>query len=280
MPIYELIDCRHGRFLYNTNDHYVGASLARYGEWSEYEVELFAKFLRPGDHVIEAGSNIGSHTVPISRLVGDTGLVHSFEPMRHTQQLLSANLALNECFNVVSHRAAVGREPARIQFPLADPRVHANFGALSVRNHSDHPTEEVAQVALDTLDLTRLDFIKADIEEYELELLLGARALLAKFRPIVYLEFGPTKDELVRYFDAIGYTCYYFISPMFNPQNFRGETADAFHASSTDLLCMPKERDSVAGLTPASVGDGLVTWNSEGNGITFATLPWSGARFG
>ncbi|RYF33000.1 MAG: FkbM family methyltransferase [Comamonadaceae bacterium] len=277
MSTYELIDCKHGRFLYNTNDQYVGASLVRYGEWSEHEVELFAKILRPGDHVIEAGSNIGSHTVPISRLVGETGLVHSFEPMRYTQQLLSANLALNECFNVLGHRAAVGRESASIQFPLPDPRQPANFGAMSVLNRNGHRTEQVQQIALDALELERLDFIKADIEEYEFELLVGARQTIAKFRPVVYLEFGPNKDELVAYFDALDYSCYYFISPMFNPKNFRGETVDHFQASSADLLCVPNERSAVSGLTSASVGDGRVSWTATG--IVYATLPWSGAEF-
>ncbi|RYF68683.1 MAG: FkbM family methyltransferase, partial [Comamonadaceae bacterium] len=265
-------------FLYNTNDQYVGASLVRYGEWSEHEVELFAKILRPGDHVVEAGSNIGSHTVPISRLVGETGLVHSFEPMRYTQQLLSANLALNECFNVLAHRAAVGRVAATIQFPLPDPRLPTNFGAMSVHNRGSHRTEAVQQIALDALALERLDFIKADIEDYEFELLLGARETIAKFRPVVYLEFGPSKDELVGFFDALDYSCYYFISPMFNAENFRGEAVDHFQASSADLLCMPNERGTVSGLTAAAIADGRVSWTE--NGIIYATLPWSGAQFG
>lgn len=276
MSIYQLADCRHGRFLYNQNDTYIGKSLDHYGEWSQFEVDLFAQFLRPGDHVVEAGSNIGSHTVAISRIVGDGGLVHSFEPMRYTQQLLSANLALNECFNVISYRAAVGRESKRILFPLVDPRTTLNFGALSVMNVGGDPTEEIDQQKLDLLNLQRLDFIKADIEGYEVELLLGASQSLAKFRPIIYLEFDSSKDKIIEYFTGLNYTCYYFISPMFHPQNFRGSNTDIFGASSTDFLCVPDEKVTVTGLTAASVADGRVSWPE--NGINYAVLPFSGAR--
>lgn len=271
MSTYQLAECRYGRFLYNRNDAYIGRSLEQYGEWSEAEVDLFRQILRPGDHVVEAGANIGSHTVAMSQFVGDRGVVHAFEPMRHTHQLLNANLALNECFNVVSHRAAVGREASRILFPIADPRASNNFGALSVFNHGNHETEATDQTALDLLGLQRLDFLKADIEGYEFELLMGARNTIGSFRPLVYLEFGPSKDELVRYFDSLNYTCYYYISPMYNARNFRNNPTDIFNAGSTDLICVPNERCVVKGLTAASVGDGLVSWT--GTGINYMVSP-------
>lgn len=69
--------------------------------------------------------------------------------MRYMQQLLSASLALNECFNVVSYRAAVGRESKRVSFPLADPRIVTNFGALSIANPGRERTEEIDQKSLD-----------------------------------------------------------------------------------------------------------------------------------
>jgi FkbM family methyltransferase len=276
MSTYQLSECKYGRFLYNRNDTYIGRSLEYYGEWSDFELDLFRQVLRPGDHVVETGSNIGSHTVAIGQMVGEDGVVHSFEPMRYTHQLLDANLALNECFNVFSHNAATGRESTKIQFPHIDPRSVANFGALAIENPLALPTEAVDMVAIDSLDLQRLDFLKADIEGHELDMLIGAQQTIARCRPTIYVEFGPSKDELVAQFDAMGYNCYYFISPMYNPGNFRGHAVDIFGASSMDLLCMPKERDKVSGLSAARVGDQLVTFN--GATAVYATLPWTGAR--
>ena len=48
-----------------------------------YEPDLlyaFLHFIRPGDVCIDAGANIGYHTIFMSQLVGPTGLVLAFEP--------------------------------------------------------------------------------------------------------------------------------------------------------------------------------------------------------
>ena len=44
-----LKSARHGTFLYNLRDTYIGQSLHHYGEWSEFEVRLFAQFVRRDD---------------------------------------------------------------------------------------------------------------------------------------------------------------------------------------------------------------------------------------
>ena len=61
--------CRHGRMVFLKHDVYIGRSLELYGEYSESEAEVFTQLLRPGDVVIEAGANIGAHTVHIANLV-------------------------------------------------------------------------------------------------------------------------------------------------------------------------------------------------------------------
>ena len=99
-PIYKLVAARHGRFFVNSNDTYVGNSMQHYGEWSEPEIALFEQVVRPGDTVLEAGANMGSHTVWLSKHVGQEGAVYAFEPARHTFQLLCANLVANDCLRL------------------------------------------------------------------------------------------------------------------------------------------------------------------------------------
>ncbi len=57
---------------------------------------------------------------------------------------------------------------------------------------SDSVAEPVATVTLDRLieqlDVQRVDFIKADIEGYEAEMIHGSRNVLRNFRPAVLLE--------------------------------------------------------------------------------------------
>jgi FkbM family methyltransferase len=276
---------RHGQFLYNRHDRFVGRSLAFYGEWSESEVGLFRQIVRPGDVVVEAGSNIGSHTIFLSQAVGDTGQVYAFEAGRHTHQLLCANLALNECFNVVALHKAVGRMAGRVEFPVLEPREEANFGEASIRHAQTSPKKEwVDLLSIDALELGRLDFVKSDIEGYEGELLHGAQSTIRRCRPVVYLEIdcangqpAGNRDELVSFLDAENYACYYYVSPMFNPENFRKEAENIMNAVSVDMVCVPIERARVTGLTQARIDDGAIT--IEPGLLTSTVLPWHQAQF-
>lgn len=72
---------------------FVGRSLALYGEYREGEVELFQQILRPGDIAVEVGANIGAHTVPMAKSVGDSGRIISFEPQNEVFQALNGNIA-------------------------------------------------------------------------------------------------------------------------------------------------------------------------------------------
>lgn len=74
--------CRYGEMAFHHTDKWIGRSLDLYGEWSEGEVELFRNVVKPGDVVIEAGANVGALTIPLAKIVGDTGRVHAFEPQK------------------------------------------------------------------------------------------------------------------------------------------------------------------------------------------------------
>lgn len=281
MSTYKLSDCRHGRFLYNGNDEYIDRSLEVYGEWSEAEVRLFAQILRPGDVVVEAGSNIGTHTVPLSRMVGEAGCVHAFEAARTTHHLLCANLALNECFNVQAHGKAIGAARGQVHFPVLDPRSRNNFGGVSpalLQRLKDLPSEPVEAVAVDDLGLDRLALVKSDIEGGEPELLRGAAGTIGRLRPVLYLEINGNRDELVGLVEQFGYHAYYYLTPMFLPGNVRGFEEDVFHAFSADLLCMPAENQAIEGLTRARVGDDAFRVEQDPHRMVYSVMPWNNAR--
>lgn len=263
--LYPLVAARHGRFFVNNNDTYVGRSLRLYGEWSEIEIELFSKFVMPGDAVIEAGANIGSHTIWLSKQVGEAGSVLAFEPARHTFQLLCANLVANECLNVRAVQQAVGDTVSTVAFPLLDPRGSWNFGGASIKNPWSEISEPVVCVTLDSLDLARVDFIKADVEEFEPELLRGARQMIEKHRPAVYLEINKeqVRNMAVDYFESLNYACWYYITPMFSGSNFLGNPEDVFKYFSFDMLCMPQEKFLVEGMARAGVDDKVVTYTQD-----------------
>jgi hypothetical protein len=103
-----LVKARHGWFLANRYDEFVGAALIRYGEYGEIEHAFLTSLLAPGDSVIEVGANIGSHTVGLAKRVGPTGSVIAIEAQPAIFRILCANLALNGLSNVMPHACGCG----------------------------------------------------------------------------------------------------------------------------------------------------------------------------
>lgn len=155
---------RHGMMRFFPGDAFVGRSLALYGEYSDAEHRLAAMLVEAGDTVVEAGANIGAHTVPLARTVGPAGRIHAFEPQRVVHDLLAHNLAANRIGNVVLHCSAVGEAPGHIGVPVPDYGRAGNFGAVSMGTFAG---EVVPVETVDGLGLDRLGLLKADVEGME-----------------------------------------------------------------------------------------------------------------
>ena len=267
---YQLVDGRHGRFLVNPNDTYIGSSLIAYGEWGDAEVRLFNRLLRAGDVVIEVGANIGSHTVPISKAVGPTGAVHAFEPQRLVHQLLNANLALNDCINVFPQRKAVGRSIGYVDICDVSPNHSMNYGNVTVGvvYDMDWRMENVPLISVDSLTLPRVDFLKIDAEGMDLQVLEGAVETLNAHRPVVFVETTSSNAaEMSAFFSAHGYTAYWYGTTLFDEQNFRGNSKNIWSEPgkdivlvSADILALPTNMGwSVEGLLRF---EEVTNWNS------------------
>lgn len=234
--------CRHGLFLYNRNDLYVGRSLNLYGEYSEAEVRLFASLVGAGDVVVEVGANIGAHTVPLSRLVRPGGAVVAIEPQRLAFQTLCANLALNGVRNVVARRAAAGAAAGWVAVPQADPTVEQNFGGVTLIDCRQG--ERVALETVDSLELPRCRLLKVDVEGMELEVLRGAADTIARLRPVLYVENDRTdrSPALLGFMRDQGYRLWWHRPALYEADNFLGRAENVFGGvGSFNVLAIPRE---------------------------------------
>lgn len=240
-PFNRLKACKHGTLVYNIHDMYIGHSLDAYGEFSEGEIEVFRQFVRPGMVVVEVGANIGAHTVFLAQQVGPTGHVLAFEPQRLVFQTLCANLAINSIANTRVWQAAVGAAPSEIIVPMLDPNTEHNFGGLGLGGHL--MGERVPLMTLDGLNLAQCHLLKIDVEGMEQQVLEGARQLVARCQPILYVENDRREKAaaLIRLIDELGYNMYWHTPPLFNPQNFAGNPQNLFgNVVSVNMLCCPK----------------------------------------
>ena len=141
------------------------------------ERRLLKNLLFPGAVVVDAGANIGIYSQVLSRCVGPSGVVHSFEPSPENFKRLQS--ATRKLANVRLSQTAVGECSGRSRLYLSDK--------LNV-DHRTYATEEGSRrtVPIDVIALDdyfkpgqRVDLIKLDIQGYELHALRGANRVLA-----------------------------------------------------------------------------------------------------
>jgi FkbM family methyltransferase len=210
--------CRHGFMLYNPSDIYIGRSFDLYGEFSEGETQIFAQLIPKGAIVLDVGANIGAHTIPMARMVGEGGRVVAIEPQRIVHQILCANVALNALNNVLTFWAGAGRELGSMCVPTVNYNAKGNFGGIELT--SDKEGEIIQILPLDALTLPACHFIKIDVEGMESDVIAGARNLLARWRPILYVENDRERkaSQLIGEILDLKYRLYWHVTPIFNPK--------------------------------------------------------------
>ncbi len=154
------------------------------------ERALLANVLREGDVVADVGANIGIYSEFFARRVGAQGAVHSFEPSPENFQRLQSVLC--GFSNVRLNQLAVGNETGETFLYVSDN--------LNV-DHRAYPTAGVSRrrIAIRSIKLDDyfkpgqpVDFVKMDIQGFELHALLGAGRILSDNPRIkLLLEFWP-----------------------------------------------------------------------------------------
>ena len=147
-----------------------------------------------GAVAVDVGANIGIYSKFLSRCVGSTGLVHSFEPSSDNFRRLSA--ATRDLSNVRLTQTAVGERSGECKLYISD-KLNVDHRAYNADGDSRRavPTE---MVALDDYFKPgeRVDLIKMDIQGYELHALRGAQRVLQENADInLLLEFWPAGLE-------------------------------------------------------------------------------------
>lgn len=246
--------CRHGNFIYHSEDRFLGTSLRIYGEWSEDEVLVYDDFLKSTDVAIEVGANIGALTIPLSRRCKQ---VFAFEPQPQSYELLRLNLENNGIINVDIFSFAVGAKDDVVNIQTLKEidiahGVIGDYGGAEVGSGSCM----VHQCCFDNMnefDDIKIDFIKMDCEGMELDVLKGAEKLIRRDRPLLYMEnesnltqrrdsplrHSPENSKaLVGWLVDHGYRCYWHCPPLYRVDNFRKYIDNIFGNSvSTNMIC-------------------------------------------
>lgn len=251
--------CREGLMLYYVTDRYVGRALDVYGEAHGLELNFLAQAVKPGHSVVDLGANIGAHALAFARMTGPAGVVVALEPQPEAFRLLCANLALNRVGHVRPIHAAAGASAGRIRVPVLDYAKPGNYGGVALGGDAG---EEVAMIALDSLELAACHLLKIDVEGMENAAIAGAERTIARHRPLLYVENDreARSRELHERLTGLGYRLWWHAPPLFNPSNHFGNPENAFATlASINVLGVPEER-SLEIRKLRAVGGAHETW--------------------
>ncbi len=188
-----------------------------YGTHDErYIVTKLLKMVKPGDICWDIGANIGFYTCLLASLVGDNGAVVAFEPASRTCGYLRENVSLNGFTNTTVINKGIGDSVEQRHLHYSEARLAE--GTASLKYANERKASE--RVKLDTIDnlfreLPTPNFVKIDVEGYQLEVLRGGEHCLKTHAPLLIAELkdvGETNRDVYAEIEAfvtdLGYQLY------------------------------------------------------------------------
>jgi FkbM family methyltransferase len=171
-----------------------------YNEFERMETGFVERLLRREMTVVDAGAHHGLYTLLASKRVGWNGRVIAIEPSPRECERLKRHLRLNRCSNTELAPCALGENPGEADLYLVDgfqdwcnslrpPAVDEPIRTVrvSVRRLDD---------VLEELGVSKVDFLKLDVEGAELSVLHGAMKLLQREpRPAILAEVQDIRTE-------------------------------------------------------------------------------------
>lgn len=168
------------------------------------------QIMRPDWAVIEIGANIGYYALMEARKVKT---VYAIEPDITNCKNITQNIQLNSYDNIKLFNMAIGDRKGLVDFHLAD---NCNLSRIATKG-----TGVSIQVPITTLDdfvdnfvdSAQVDFLRMDVEGYEIAILRGADKVLRTYRPQMFIEvhrnllrdYGSSQLELMELLADYGY---------------------------------------------------------------------------
>ena len=154
--------------------------------------------------VVDIGANIGYYALQEAQAVYE---VIALEPSPDNFEHLEMNIELNGYLNIEAHQLAIGDITGKMGFEINRA---CNWNSIS-KGKGD------ISVQVQTLDKflngSKVDFVRMDVEGYEMNVLRGMAGVLEKYKPRLFIEvhrdklkeFGSSQRELMEYLASFGY---------------------------------------------------------------------------
>lgn len=192
-----------------------------YGTYEIRTIKIMKRFLKKRDIFIDVGANIGYLSAIAMGFVGQSGQVHSFEPVPSHFMRLSNVAEMNPRYKIFVNQYALGDTKGKSKINVTNlPNIGWNIMVSGFM--STETIKETVEVAVTTLGnyieekkLNNIALIKIDTEGYELPILRGMEdyflnnaarpAIICEIAPNAYPLLGVCLSDLSEYMNKYGY---------------------------------------------------------------------------
>jgi len=203
-----------------------------------YQDTYFLKnIIKKGDWCVDIGAHLGYYTLEMSRLAGPEGKVVAIEPIPRFNEVLGKLLRRKKANNVELLQVALGGEGEYVEMGIPQVDNSKRFAYARIKRSTDAyvylESVKVKNESGDHLfrDLSRLDFIKCDVEGLELQVFSSMMETLKKHTPVLLAELVGKNDRITLYemIRPFGYEAFYLEKGRLRPLDVYGEIAPVSH---------------------------------------------------
>jgi FkbM family methyltransferase len=220
----------------------------------EPELGILPLLVDPDRTSVDAGANRGTYTYFLAKLAKH---VYAYEPNPAMRWILQRSVGRNVTVSNIALSDRTG--DAQFAVPKSKEKCHNNAGSLEVgqltESSEDLVLMSVRTARLDDEAVSNVGFIKIDVEGHERELLVGARQVIARDRPVLLIEMmeslapGMRTDNL-EYVEQLGYHSFLLVDKRlvdYRLATRRGNLVDSWdrrnpHLRSNNIVFLPVER--------------------------------------
>jgi FkbM family methyltransferase len=182
----------------------------------EQEFMYFVRSILKDGIILDIGANIGITAAPLAKHLPKSQ-IHAFEPIAENFSTLSKILSFLKLKNVSSYNFALGNENGVLKMIMPTVNNSRMQGLSKAYNPKDNEQGVIYEVPIKRLDdlYSENDLIvalKIDVENFEYEVLKGAKNLLIRDMPMIYCELWDNENRkfALDLLYAIGYRSYVY----------------------------------------------------------------------
>ncbi len=181
------------------------------------------KLIHKGDYIIDIGANLGYYSVIFASLTGNEGKVYSVEPVKPYREVLERNTRKFSNVEIVPYALGV-EDNKSVRMGIPDGNKYFSHGRTQVMTEEFNSkfTFDVTIMNPGNIfgSLTKLDYIKCDIEGYEDVVIPEMISVISKFLPVMQIETsGEAKEKITGLLTEFGYKPYNLVNFRLIPED-------------------------------------------------------------